>query len=428
MRGKVLPCALRTPIRIAMLPVVGIGKPCPDALFVSVPFVIPAVAVYPRPGVDAAPRVVRFGDKGVEDSMAPSAYPMTRRAAVLSDFGEADNLAVREIPTPALRSDEMLVRVKATSVNPIEWKMRRGLGLPKPIWRRLLGQPMILGIDFSGTIVAVGSEVAGYRAGDDVMGAFRLWGADAEYVVVRPGDGRTAVAPKPPSVSYAEAAAACFAGLIALAGMTTHGGLTTIASPRVLVIGASGGVGHLAVQIAKHGLGAAFVVGVCSSKNGEFVRKCGADDVVAYDRTPLEEIASRHPKWQGTFDLIFDAIGLDEAWTVLARQLLSRTGRFVAAGTPKPPDGRAGEDVGIIAGLALLARLTFRRIGGRYRYIYGIKGDLFRNPGFSSLVQWIAEGKVVVKLAATYTLDQLADAHRASETGRAVGKISVVIP
>jgi NADPH:quinone reductase-like Zn-dependent oxidoreductase len=206
--------------------------------------------------------------------MTQSTYPASRRAAVLSDFGEAHNFSVREVPTPALRSDEMLVRVKATSVNPIEWKMRRGLGLPKVIWRLLIGQPMILGIDFSGTVVAAGPEVDGYRIADDVMGAFRFSGADSEYVVVRPGDRHTAVALKPPSVSYAEAAAISFAGLVALAGMTTHGGLATKANSRVLIIGASGGVGHFAIQIAKRCIGAAFVAGVCSSKNEEFARKC----------------------------------------------------------------------------------------------------------------------------------------------------------
>jgi hypothetical protein len=87
----------------------------------------------------------------MEIGMTPLTYPTSRRAAVLTDFGEADNLSVREIATPAIRSDELLVRVKATSVNPIEWKMRRGLRLPVPksIWRLLLGRPMILGIDFA---------------------------------------------------------------------------------------------------------------------------------------------------------------------------------------------------------------------------------------------------------------------------------------
>jgi NADPH:quinone reductase-like Zn-dependent oxidoreductase len=175
-------------------------------------------------------------------------------------------------------------------------------------------------------------------------------------------------------------------------------------------------------------MGAAFVVGVCSSKNEEFVRKCGADYVVAYDRTLIESIASHYPEWQGSFDLIFDAVGLDKAWTVLAPRLLSRNGRFVAAALPQLADGRAGEDVGVIGGLATVGRLALRRMGGRYRFIYGFMGDLFCKRGFSSLVQWIAEEKVAAKLAATYSLDQLADAHRASETGRTVGKISVVIP
>jgi NADPH:quinone reductase-like Zn-dependent oxidoreductase len=361
-------------------------------------------------------------------AMTPSTYPASRRAAVLNDFGEAHNFSVCEVATPALRSDEMLVRVKATSINPIEWKMRRGLGLPKAIWRLLLGRPMILGIDFSGTVVAAGPEIDGYRVGDEVMGAFRSCGADAEYVVVRPGDRHTAVALKPSCVSYAQAAAVSFAGLVALAGMTTHGGLATKPSSRVLVIGASGGVGHLAVQIAKRCLGAAFVVGVCSSKNEEFVRRCGADDVVAYDRSSIESIPSHHPEWQGRFDLIFDTVGLDEAWTVLAPRLLSWNGRFVGAALPQMADGRAGEDVGGMRGLATAARLALRRMGGRYRFIYGFMGDLPRKRGFSSLVQWVGEEKVAVKVAATYALDQLADAHRASETGRIVGKISVMIP
>jgi NADPH:quinone reductase-like Zn-dependent oxidoreductase len=134
--------------------------------------------------------MVIFLRSGEEVGMAQLTYPKSRRVAVLSDFGEADYLSVREIATPLIRSDELLVRVKATSANPIEWKMRRGLKLPvpKPIWRLLLGRPMILGIDFAGTVVAAGADVDGYRIGDEVMGAFRFGGADAEYAAVRPTD------------------------------------------------------------------------------------------------------------------------------------------------------------------------------------------------------------------------------------------------
>jgi NADPH:quinone reductase-like Zn-dependent oxidoreductase len=363
--------------------------------------------------------------KAQHKAMPQSSFPVTRRAAVLRDFGGADNFAVREVATPALRSDEMLVRVNATSVNPIEWKMRRGLTLPRPLWRWMIGKPMILGIDFAGTVAAAGPAVAGFAAGDDVMGAFRLWGADADYVVVRPSHRRTAVAKKPAAISFAEAAASSFAGLIALAGLTTHGALA--ANGRVLVIGASGGVGHLAVQIASRGIGAALVVGVCSSRNETFVRSCGAHDVIAYDRTPIESIAQKHPDWQGTFDLIFDAVGIDTAWTVLAPQLLSKTGRFVAAAIPQQPDGRSGEDTGIFGGLATAVRFTQRKFGGRYSFIYGILGDVFNAHSYARLVQWIADGKVAARIAETYSLDQLADAHRASETGRTVGKIAVVV-
>jgi NADPH:quinone reductase-like Zn-dependent oxidoreductase len=308
--------------------------------------------------------------------------------------------------------------------------MRRGLRLPvpKPIWRLLLGRPMILGIDFAGTVVAAGTDVDGYRIGDDVMGAFRFAGADAEDAVVRPADPYTAVAHKPPSASHAEAGTVPFAGLVALAGMTTRGGRAMKANSRVLVIGASGGVGHLAVQIARRCLGAALVVGVCSSRNEEFVRQCGADEVVAYDRTPVESIASAYPEWEASFDLIFDAVGLDKAWTVLAPWLLSRDGQFVGAALPQLPDGRAGEDVGLVGGLATAIRLALRRMAGRYRFIYGFMGDLSAKQGFALLVQWVAEGKLAAKVASGYSLDQLADAHRASETGRTVGKISVVIP
>jgi NADPH:quinone reductase-like Zn-dependent oxidoreductase len=152
--------------------------------------------------------------------------------------------------------------------------------------------------------------------------------------------------------------------------------------------------------------------------------------VVAYDRTPLKGILSVHPEWEGRFDLIFDAVGLDDVWTDLAPRLLSKQGRFVAAAAPQLPDGRAGEDVGVIGGLATLVRFTLRRMGGRYRFVNGMVDDrnVFAERDYLSLVRWIAEGKVAPKLTLTYPLNQLADAHRASETGRTVGKISVVIP
>jgi NADPH:quinone reductase-like Zn-dependent oxidoreductase len=356
--------------------------------------------------------------------------PETSYAAVLRDPGDASQLAIRWLPTPQLgRPDEILVRVRATSVNPIEWKMRQGLGLPRAVWRHLLGEPVILGLDFSGTV----ADVQEYQVGDEVFGAVPLRGTYAEYLVVRPAGKRTAVALKPKDISHEKAALVPFAGLVALAGLTSYGGLSVRApDARVLIVGASGGVGHLALQMAKYGLGAKYVVGVCSSKNAAFAHAHGADKVLAHDKVSIEQIPKLYPEWEGTFDLILDAVGIDAYYTVVAPKLLKPEGRFVAAALPSSAPGKAGEDVGMRDGAVLAAKLAYRRFRGDYRLIAGLLGGLLgglpSKKGFSAIVNWMAEGKLEAHVAATYELNHIAEAHRASESGRTVGKISVLIP
>src|SRR5262245_54043217 len=192
-----------------------------------------------------------------------SAIPATCHAVVLSGFGDASHLNFREIATPVIsRPDEILVRVHATGVNPIEWKMREGLGPFRFLGRRLLGDPMILGLDFSGTVAAVGSSAAGFQVGDEVFGTVPLGGAYTQYLVVRPSNSRTAIAHKPNGIPHERAGVIPFAALVAYAGLVTYGRLggargnrAAPPGPRVLIVGASGGVGHLAVQMAKRGLG-----------------------------------------------------------------------------------------------------------------------------------------------------------------------------
>lgn len=134
---------------------------------------------------------------------APAMIPSRSRAVVLEAFGDASQLRLREVDTPRLtRGDELLVRVHATSVNPIEWKMRAGMGLPPWAWRRAIGPRMVLGIDYAGTVVAAGEAISGFHVGDEVMGAMPLAGTYADYVVVRPNDRRTAIARKPPEISF----------------------------------------------------------------------------------------------------------------------------------------------------------------------------------------------------------------------------------
>lgn len=196
---------------------------------------------------------------------------------------------------------------------------------------------------------------------------------------------------------------------------------------RVLIVGASGGVGHLAIQMAKRGLHAACVVGVSSAKNASFVESLGADEVIPHDCVPVEAIPERYPEWERSFDLIFDAVGIDTYYRTVAPRLLKRTGRFVTAALPQTAPGRAGEDVDLLSGIALIGRLAARRIRGRYSLITGLIGGLPSKSGFAQIVAWVAEGKLVPHLAATYDLERIAEAHAAIETGRTVGKIAVRI-
>lgn len=356
--------------------------------------------------------------------------PERSLAVVLEDFGDIAKLQLKSVPTPAIGPHEILVRLIGTSVNPIEWKMRQGLGLPRWLWRKVLGRPMVLGFDFSGVVAAVGEAVKEYGIGDEVMGAVPRRGAYAEYLVVRPADPHTAIAVKPAGETFETAAVLPFAGLVAFAGLVSHGGLGTWApDARVLVVGGSGGVGHLAVQMAKRGLQARLVVAVCSSRNAGFVRECGADEIVPHDVVAVEQLAERRPEWAGTFDLILDTVGIDTYYTDVARKLLKSGGRFVTAALPQDSRGRPGEDRDLLGGLALLLTVLFRSATGRYRLIGGLIGELPSKSGFPIMVRWLAEGRLRPRIAARYALADIGLAHRDSERGRTVGKIAVrVLP
>ncbi len=261
------------------------------------------------------------------------------------------------------------------------------------------------------------------------MGALPLHGSYAEYIVVRPLHPRTGVARKPDTVSFEDAALVPFAGLVAYAGLITYGELTASGpGARVLIVGASGGVGHLAVQIARHALEASLVVGVCSTRNAGFAKTCGAHEVIPHDAVAVEDIAETFPGWHKSFDLIFDTIGIDTYYTKLASRLLKPDGRFVTAALPQLADGRPGEDVDLVGGLALGTRMLKRKLGGRYHLITGLLGGLPSQEGVPALASWLAARKLMPKRAASFSLSDIAQAHSFSETGRTVGKISVLVP
>jgi NADPH:quinone reductase-like Zn-dependent oxidoreductase len=217
------------------------------------------------------------------------------KAFVRSKYGGPEILRLEEVNDPIVKADHILVRVVANSANPADWHLLRG----KPFLARLttgLFEPKekIPGADFAGIVVETGDEVTAFNVGDHVFGETLLGGAFAEYVSV-PG---TSCGKMPGNVSFVQMASMPVAGLTALQALVTHGKIA--AGETVLINGASGGVGHFAVQIAKaYG---ANVTAVCSSRNADFVKSLGADQVIAYDKENIHQHNAR-------YDLVIDANG-----------------------------------------------------------------------------------------------------------------------
>lgn len=217
------------------------------------------------------------------------------KAFTKTTYGGPEVLKLEEVDKPVVKDDHLLVKVMANSANPADWHIIRG----KPFFARFtfgLFKPKdkIPGADFAGIVEAVGKDVLHFKKGDRVFGETLKGGAFAEYVSVP----ANVCAIMPGTASFSEMAAMPIAGLTALQAITTHGKLKE--AETVLINGASGGVGHFAVQIAKaYG---AKVTAVCSAKNVEFVKSLGADKVIAYDKEDIH----RH---KGNYDLVVDTNG-----------------------------------------------------------------------------------------------------------------------
>lgn len=312
------------------------------------------------------------------------------------EYGTADVLEMREVATPALEPDRVLVRVVAASVNPYDWHMMTGspylVRMQEGLRRPKVAAP---GVDFAGVVAAVGDEVTDLAPGDEVFG--ETAGAFAEHVRAK----ASSVARKPEGVSFEDAAAVPMAALTALQGLRDKGGLQQ--GHRVLINGASGGVGTLAVQIAKaYG---AEITAVCSSRNIDMVRALGADRVIDYS---IEDFTR-----SGRYDVVFDAVGTR---SVLAcRRTIAPGGVYVAASAPKSTLGAIGRVLRILA-LSALGRRKMTTMLARMR-----KDDL------DEIADLMAAGKVTPVIEQRFAFQDVPEALAEQGRGHARGKTVIVM-
>jgi len=321
------------------------------------------------------------------------------KAIIYCDYGSPDVLELAEIPKPVPGDNQVLVRVRAASVNPYDSHFLRGepflmridFGLRKPKSPRI-------GVDFAGTVEAVGAKVTEFRPGDEVFGGKS--GAFAEYVVA----AETALARKPQNLTIEETAAVNMGGTTALQGLRDNGELQP--GQKVLINGASGGVGTFAVQIAK-AMGAE-VTGVSSTKNVELVRSLGADHAVDYTKEDFTTGTTR-------YDLILDMVGnrsLSEN-----RRVLTPNGKYVMVGGPK---GRWLAPMDRALRAEVLSWFVSQEIGMMLAQ--------YSRDDLNHLRDLIEAGKVKPMIDRRYPLHEVPEAIRYLETGRARGKVVITVP
>lgn len=327
------------------------------------------------------------------------------KALVLGSYGSSDHLDLTAVDTPVPAADEVLVRVRATSVNPYDWHHMRGeprvarmmpgtLGLRAPKLR-------ILGGDMAGQVEAVGEDVTEFRPGDDVF-ALLEQGGFAEYVSVP----ERLLARKPGNLSYEQAAAVPMAATTAMLGLRDVARIEP--GQKVLVNGASGGVGTFAVQIAR-ALGAR-ADAVCSLPNADLARSIGADDVIDYTSQDFTRSGRR-------YDVLLDIAGSRPVFA--CRRVLAPRGTLVLIGGPA---GRWLQPAGHMFSALAMAPLVSQRIAMADTVSCTAKKQILM-----TLTTLIEDGKVTPVISRRYPLHDIQEAVRYQEQGHAAGKVVVTI-
>ena len=319
------------------------------------------------------------------------------KAIILKGVGAPDKLEMAELPVPSIKEDEVLVNVKAISINPVDAAARNNADLLHYVYQVKGDEKyIVLGWDISGVIVQTGAAVTRFKAGDAVFGMVKFVGqanAYAEYVAAPEAD----LALKPRNVGFNEASGATLAALTAWQSMVTHGKVRK--GDKVVITGASGGVGHYAIQIAKHF--GAHVVAVASEANKDFVLNLGADEFIDYKTQAFEEVIQ-------DADIVHDAVWSDDLRHV------ERSLRAIKPG---------GKLLSLIVDLdeEMQRKLQEKGVTGARVFLHADQDDL------QSIAGLMAAGKLRTHVSRVFSLEQMPEAHTLIQTKNAVGKIVVAI-
>ncbi|QIP12663.1 NADP-dependent oxidoreductase [Spirosoma aureum] len=313
------------------------------------------------------------------------------KAVILKEPGGVDKLILADLPMPVLAPTDVLVQTKAISINPVDAFLRTSRQFP-PWFTPKAGEPVILGWDISGIITEIGSDVTNFKPGDAVFGMVRFPGhgqAYAEYVSAPAAQ----LALKPDLVSHESAAAATLAALTAWQSLVNF--VKIKPGDRVLIHAAAGGVGHYAVQLAKH-LGA-YVIGTSSAANRDFVLELGADEHIDYTSQKFDQVLT-------DIDFVLDPIG---------RDTFERSLNIIRPG---------GALVGIVGNKAVITEKTQAKGINGFRQGVMSNGDDMRQ-----IADRMANGTLQSHVSDTFTFDQFPEAHTLVETGKTKGKLIVTV-
>ncbi|OGG56104.1 MAG: alcohol dehydrogenase [Candidatus Handelsmanbacteria bacterium RIFCSPLOWO2_12_FULL_64_10] len=324
------------------------------------------------------------------------------KAITYQSYGSPDVLKCEEIEKPTAGDNQVLIKVRAASVNPLDWHYIRGTPYVMRMQSGLRGPKVArLGVDFAGTVEAVGRDVKRFQSGDEVFGG--RTGAFAEYVCVREDRG---VALKPANLTFEQAASVPVAAITALQGLRDKGQIQP--GQKVLINGAAGGVGTFAVQIARS-FGAE-VTGVCSTRNVDMVRSIGADRVIDYTQQDFTRTEQR-------YDVLLDNVGnrsLSEC-----RRVLNPRGKYVLIGGGGPDDGRWIGPLTRVLKTLVLSRFVTQDmvffVAKLSREDLTLLGDLMQ------------AGKVTPVIDRRYRLSGVPAAIRYLEEGHARGKVVITL-